>query len=189
MKLILASNSPRRKELLIKAGFDFDIISSDFEENVFCDNPTEVAIQFACGKAKDVYSKLDNKHNVVVLGADTVVFLDGKILGKPDSEIHAIEMLKQLSGKVHQVVTGYCVYSLNKIERGFVTTEVEFNVLDDKVISLYIDSGLYKGKAGAYGIQDDFPLVKEYKGSLSNVIGLPIETVAPIIKSFLENNK
>ena len=189
MKLILASNSPRRKELLIKSGFDFEIIGSDFEENVFCDNPTEIAVQFAYGKAKDVYLKVKDNQNVVVLGADTVVFLDGEILGKPRNEAHAVEMLKRLSGKVHQVVTGYCVYTGNKVEKGFVSTDVEFNNLDDKVIASYVNSGLYKGKAGAYGIQDNFPLVKEYKGSLSNVIGLPIETVVPILKSFLENKK
>lgn len=187
MKLILASNSPRRKELLEKSGFLFDIISSDYKEQPFSNDPILTAKTFAEGKAKDVFSKLDNKREIVVLGADTVVFCDGKILGKPSSEEEARKTLRSLSGKTHEVATGFSIISDKDYINDVVVTKVTFNNLTEEVVEGYIKSGLYKGKAGSYGIQDGFPLVEKYEGSLSNVIGLPIEEVAPILKKLLKN--
>lgn len=183
-RLILASNSPRRKELLEKNGFDFDVISSDYEEIVFSSDPIEIARTFAIGKAKDVFDRLHDKENSVVLGADTVVFLNGEILGKAKSESDAKIMLKNLSGKEHTVVTGCCLLSCGQKKVYHVKSKVVFNKLSDETIDNYINSGLYKGKAGSYGIQDGYSLVKSYKGSLTNIIGLPIEIIKPkIIKA------
>ncbi len=185
MKLILASNSPRRKELLEKSGLIFDIISSDYEELPFSSDPIITAKTFAEGKAKDVFNKLNNKQGVVVLGADTVVYCDGKILGKPKNESEARVMLNSLSKKTHEVATGYCAISQKACKVGVAVTKVTFNGLSNEIIDEYIKSGLYKGKAGSYGIQDGFPLVEKYEGSLSNVIGLPTEDVVPLLKELL----
>lgn len=184
MELILASNSPRRKELLENAGFCFTIKKSDYEENSFSLDPIETAITFALGKAKAVFSALLDKDKVV-LGADTVVFLNGKILGKPRSIEDAINTLKSLSNKTHTVVTGYAIITKDKTICDYCKTLVTFNKLSEETIKSYIESGLYKGKAGSYGIQDGFNLVERYEGSLSNVIGLPIEKVSPILREIM----
>ena len=189
MKLILASNSLRRKELLEKSGFLFDIISSDYKEQPFSNDPILAAKTFAEGKAKDVFSKLNNKSEIVVLGEYTVVFCDGKILGKPFNEDEARKTLRSLSGKTHEVATGYSIISEKDFISDVVVTKVTFNNLTEEVVEEYIKSGLYKGKAGSYGIQDGFLLVEKYEGSLSNVIGLPIEEVAPILKKLLKNQE
>ena len=183
MKLILASNSPRRKDLLNKAGLTFDIIVSPYQEKPVSNDPVITAETFALGKAQAVFQNLCDK-NALVVGADTVVFLNGKILGKPENEEQAIKMLKSLSGKTHTVVTGYALVSDNGVICDSEKTQVTFNHLSNKIIDEYIKSGLWCGKAGAYGIQDPFPLVKEYNGSLSNVIGLPVETIIPLIEKF-----
>ncbi len=185
MQLILASNSPRRRELLDLFNIQFKIKVSDFCEEQESLDPIKTAESFAFGKAESVFNSLKNKSGVAVLGADTVVFLDGKILGKPNSEDEAIEMLKSLSDKTHTVITGYCILTEKEKIVGHDKTLVTFNDLCDKVISDYIKSGLYKGKAGSYGIQDGFPLVKRYDGSLNNVIGLPTEKVIPMLKKLL----
>ncbi len=185
MKVILASTSPRRKEILKNGGFDFEIINSDYNENAFSADPVLTAETFALGKAKSVYDKLPNKGGFVVLGADTVVY-NGLILGKGKSDDDAKKMLKTLSGKTHQVITGYAlVYNGGQIV-GHVKTDVTFNDLSNELIDEYVGSGLYKGKAGCYGIQDGYPLVKSYDGSLSNVIGLPEEAVFPLLKKLLK---
>lgn len=185
MEFILASNSPRRKEILTSAGFSFKVVTAEFEEKAFSTDPTLTAKTFALGKATAVFEKIKNE-NVLVLGADTVVFFDGEILGKPKDESCAREMLKRLSGKTHTVVTGYALLSNGGVICDSVATQVTFNKLSDELIESYLASGLYKGKAGSYGIQDNFPLVKEYDGSLTNVIGLPIEVISPIIKDILK---
>lgn len=183
MKIILASNSPRRRELLSSFNIDFTVISSDFEEKVNTIDPVKTAEGFALGKAEDVFNKLTDKKDVLVLGADTVVYLDGEILGKPKNDKMAINMLKKLSGKTHTVVTGYALISKGQKIIGHDKTLVTFNDLSDALITEYIKSGLYLGKAGSYGIQDGFPLVKRYVGSLNNVIGLPTEKVIPLLSS------
>jgi len=185
-KLILASNSPRRKQLLKNENFDFEIVPSDYEEQSFSSDPIVTATTFAKGKAIDVYMKIKDM-NVVILSADTVVFLDGQILGKPKDEDHAFSMLKQLSNKTHSVTTGFCIKYQDKQIIDTDTTLVTFNDLSDEQIKKYIKSGLYKGKAGAYGIQDvEFNLVKSYEGSLNNVIGLPTEKIIPLLYSIIK---
>ena len=182
MKLILASNSPRRKEILSNAGYEFDIIVADYEEKIFSNDPILTAETFALGKAQSVFNILEDK-NAVVLGADTVVCLDGVILGKPTDRNSARVMLESLSGKEHVVITGFALLSGDKTVVSHVLTKVKFNELTNEVINAYLDSGLYKGKAGSYGIQDGFSLVEKHVGSLSNVIGLPIDEVSDMLNN------
>lgn len=177
-KLVLASASPRRKDLLIKFGFNFTIKSSDYEEKISSFlSPKDIAVSFARGKAKSVFEILEDKSNAVVLGADTIVVLDNKILGKPKNAENAINTLKSLSGKTHSVITGYSIISSCGEINGFVESFVTFNRLTEELILDYVKSGKPLDKAGSYGIQDGYDLVKEFIGSKNNVIGLPIEII------------
>lgn len=181
--IILASGSPRRKEILSKFGYEFTVEKSNFDECEEKSDALSVAIKNAKGKANDVYSRLtaENKSALVVIGADTVVYLDGVILGKPKDRLDAINTLKKLSGKTHKVITGFCVLREKACIVGFDKTTVCFNKLTDKLIMEYVDCCKPFDKAGSYGIQDGFPLVSEIDGSLYNVIGLPIEKIKPVL--------
>lgn len=180
-KLILASASPRRKEIMTKNGYDFAVATSDKEEPITKGlSPEKFAVGYALTKASDVYSRSDKK--AVVLGADTVVAYGDEIFGKPKDAADAERILKIFSGKTHRVITGYAVLSDGFSETGYVETKVTFNELSDDLIKDYIKSGLCFGKAGAYGIQDGYPLVKSFDGDYDNVVGLPIS----VIKSTLE---
>ena len=184
-KLILASASPRRKQILTDAGYEFDIITSDNEGEIDkITPPDKFAIRCAINKGEDVFSKLDG--DFVVLSADTVVAFDGKIYGKPTDKADAERMLKELSGNTHEVITGYAILSKNMRQTGKVTTKVTFNNLSKEVLNAYLDSNLWQGKAGAYGIQDGFPLVEKYEGDYDNVVGLPIKEIDDAIKEFLK---
>ncbi len=186
MKLILASNSPRRKELLTKAGLEFAVKSSDFCEKNIDGTSEQIAKYNAEGKAKAVFESL--KDNLaIVLGADTVVDLNGAILGKPKSEEQAVKMLKSLSGKTHSVITGYSVIGYGIEITSCLKTEVKFNLLSEDLIKEYVATGSPLDKAGAYGIQDEFPLVESYNGSFDNIVGLPTEEVCPLLKKLLRN--
>ena len=183
-RLILASNSPRRREILTEAGFDIEIIPSTFEENISGKTPDQTVKDFAHSKAKEVFDRLGDK-DAVVLGADTVVSLEGVILGKPKNEQDAVNMLTSLSGKAHQVWTGYCIYSSQKVIVEAVKTDVIFNDLSTSKIEQYVATGKPLDKAGAYGIQDGFDLVKGYNGSYFNVVGLPLEEIQDKLKQLL----
>lgn len=176
MELILASNSPRRKEILKTAGYAFTVIPSDYAENDEKD-PVSTAIDNAKGKAEDVFSRLDNKKGKTVLGADTVVFFKGEILGKPASEEDATNTLKRLSGNVHRVVTGYALVDESGVKTGYDESEVIFNELSDELIREYVKSGSPMDKAGSYGLQDGFSIVKSFKGDKNNIIGLPLDKI------------
>ena len=186
MGLILASNSPRRKELLENEGYEFDVIASSYKENKFTSDPILLAETFAKSKASSVFDSVSINDKIIVLGADTVVYHNGEILGKPSNEEQARKMLKDLSGKEHDVITAYCLKNAREEICGHVLTKVLFNDLTGNIIDEYINSGLYKGKAGAYGIQDGFPLVKSYVGSYNNVVGLPTEVVFPLLEKMLK---
>lgn len=179
MKFILASASPRRRDILNSYGFDFDVIPSKIEEIVEKRLPPEkVAERLAEIKAEDVFARFGRP----TLGADTIVVIGGEILGKPKNRDSHRKMLKKLSGKTHSVITGYA-YLTNKgktvaSERSLVT----FRNLSDEEIEGYIDSGLGDDKAGGYGIQDEAGLVSSVEGSYFNVVGLPIEKIEPLIK-------
>lgn len=174
MELILASNSPRRKELLKQYGFEFTVVPSEYEERAEGLSPEDTVKKFALGKAGAVFDKLGRK-DVVVLGSDTVVALGDEILGKPKTEDTAKKMLRALSGKTHYVYTGYAFIGDNLQEVFCEKTEVCFNGLSDALIEEYVNTKKPMDKAGAYGIQDGFGLVKSLNGSLNNVIGLPVE--------------
>lgn len=180
-EIILASQSPRRKDLLEKCGYNFKIIPSKKEEvadkNLL---PQTNAKLLAKQKAEDIAST--NKDSIVI-GADTVVHIDGMIIGKPKDDEDAKNTLRYLSGKYHFVSTGYAIISKEQSVFGVETTKVLFNELSDELINEYVSRGLAKGKAGSYGIQDGYPLVKEYDGDYENVVGLPIKK----IKEILEN--
>lgn len=184
--LILASNSPRRKELLKSAGFDYTAIISDYSENSTDNDPITTSVNNAAGKAKTVFDSLTDaeKQNAVVLGADTVVCYDKKILGKPADRTDAENTLRFLSGKTHSVITGFAVVCSGKINTGYVVSEVTFNPLSENVIREYVKTGLPLDKAGSYGIQDGFPLVKKYSGSFDNIVGLPVKEVSELLKEF-----
>lgn len=187
MDWILASASPRRKELfgeIIKQ--PFEIIPAKGEENADgCQTPSALVTALACQKAEEV-AALPQAQGKAVLGADTVVALNGEILGKPIDEKDAFRMLKALSGNTHEVYTGVCILypraNGKRKKRCFsVCTQVTFFALSNEQISAYIATGSPMDKAGAYGIQDG-GLVEKILGSFSNVVGLPQEACKAAIE-------
>ena len=182
MKLILASNSPRRKEILKNNGFEFEVIPSNVDETPLINSSPEGYVKHLAElKATDVYLK----HKNVVIGADTIVVFNDKILGKPKDALDAFNTLKNLSNNTHVVLTGYCIISPNKKVIGVDKTYVTFNNLSDELINSYVDKKLCFDKAGSYGIQDGFPLVHSIKGDYDNVVGLPIKKIKRILKDLL----
>ncbi len=180
-KLILASKSPRRQEILNQHGFQFKIILSDVDENINNLSAIETVKHLSKIKALSVYEKVDLDY--VVIGADTIVEFSGEILGKPKTECEAYKMLSLLSGKEHYVHTGITVVTNGKIVTESVTSSVVFNDLSKDFILEYIKTGSPMDKAGAYGIQDG-NVVKEYKGSYYNIVGLPIERLSEVLLEF-----
>jgi septum formation protein len=174
MRLILASQSPRRKELLKEILPDFDIIPARGEEKGE-GSPEELVKSLARHKAEEV-SRLPSAKGKAVLGADTIVVSpDGEVLGKPKDEQDAFKMLSALSGKKHRVLTGVCLILPNgETQTRAETTDVFFQTLSEEEIKKYIASGSPMDKAGAYGIQDG-GLVRRIEGSYTNVVGLPVE--------------
>jgi septum formation protein len=173
-KLILASSSPRRKEILEKEGIGFKIkFPSDIDEEISNSDPVEHVLTLSRKKAESVSGQTGEG---IILGADTVVVLDGEILGKPKNPKEARSMLKKLSGRTHKVYTGITLLSKynGKTVSDYDCTEVKFNRLEDEKIAAYIHTGEPMDKAGAYGIQGmgSF-LVESINGNLDNVIGLP----------------
>ena len=180
MKLILASNSPRRKELLSKLNCNFDVIPAECEERTNAADPADMVKELALHKALDVYKKYPDS---VVIGCDTVVDLNGKVLGKPHSYGEAVAMLTELSDKTHKVHTGVCVMSKYAIYLFADTSSVTFDKLSDERIKAYVDTGSPMDKAGAYGIQDS-GFVKTIIGSYDNVMGLPTERLDTVLKQY-----
>lgn len=174
-KLILASQSPRRRYLLKQAGIDFSVIPSSFDESsIRLSSPDSYVRQLAESKAREISEKFPASW---VIGADTIVFIDGTILGKPGSKSEARAMLKRLSGKTHQVLTGYCIccQSAGRSISDAVKTEVQFKKLSMAEIDWYLNSGEPFDKAGAYAIQGIGTfLVRRINGSYTNVVGLPV---------------
>ena len=178
-ELILASNSPRRRALLAEAGISFRQIPSGVEERADpALSPERLVESLARQKAEDVYARFGG----IVLGADTVVCLNGAVLGKPRSREHAQEMLRALSGKKHTVWSGYCLLGAGAPVSGAVSSEVEFRMLSEEEIGAYVASGSPMDKAGAYGVQDENTPVRQIVGSYTNVMGLPMERIAEILK-------
>lgn len=173
--LILASESPRRRELIKKITKDFTVIPSNVDESVLHIAPHDLPGELSKLKAYSVFSKYPND---TVLSCDTVVILGNELMGKPHTAEQAREMLKKLSGKKHVVVSGYTFINKNVEITRSVKTYVYFNELSDELIESYIKSGSPMDKAGAYGIQDtEFNLVNHIEGSFDNVMGLPVEDI------------
>ena len=173
-KLILASRSPRRADILKREKVEFVVrIPPDVEGGEVSSDPAEHVLSLSRTKAESV---ADQVENAVVLGADTIVVLDGEILGKPQDRENAFSTLKKLSGRTHRVYTGITLVNKHngKVVSDYDVTDVTFNQLDDEKIWDYIDTKEPMDKAGAYGIQGmgGF-LVESIQGSLDNVIGLP----------------
>ena len=179
MKLILASNSPRRKELLSKLPYPFEIIPSNVEENSAATDPRELVQELAHLKAADVFQR---HPDCVVLGCDTVVDFDGVVMGKPRDHADASRMLHALSGKTHCVHTGVCILSPVGSWLFCDSTEVHFRSLSEEEIADYVNGGEADGKAGAYGIQDDSKFAESYTGDFDNVVGLPVYRVKEILE-------
>lgn len=181
LKLVLASQSPRRRELLEKAGYEFAVssvkVSEIIDENL---TPTENASHLATLKAEACFKhhKYMESKGFLVMGADTVVVLGEQILGKPRDASEAFEFLRRLSGKTHCVITGLSLLESGstKVWSGFDQTEVEFKTLHENEIAEYVKGGEPMDKAGAYAIQGEGrKFVSCYRGSWSNVVGLPLE--------------
>ena len=186
MKIILASSSPRRKELLSLMGVEFETLKPQKEE----DMTQKISIQklsqvLSYQKAQEVFDMLQGDR--IVIGSDCMVYQKGKKLGKPKNEKEAFDMLMGLSGKWHKVVTGLCVIVQNGNEkRVYLTddfTKVKFKKLDKQAIEEYIKTGEYKDKAGAYAIQGKSGMfVEKICGNMATVIGLPTHKLYDILK-------
>ncbi len=181
--LILASASPRRRELLSVAGYEFEIMPSGAEEIEKGIPAKDLAVKNALAKAKDVYKQ--SPEESVVIGADTVVCVGETVLGKPKSRDHAREMLLMLSNSEHSVITGFAVVGKEGEESGFCETVVKFRPLTHMEIDGYVATGECDDKAGAYGIQERASLfVQGISGDYFNVMGLPVADLYPLLAKF-----
>ncbi len=197
VRLILASGSPRRRELLSTAGLEHEVIVSGADEDVEESNPRVLVEKLSAKKAQEVYQRVRKESQVqgdsssfIVLGADTVVAMDGVILGKPRDEEDAACMLRMLSGRSHHVCTGVTLHGIvgeEEIIRTFsVESTVQVSVLTDEEIAEYIATKEPMDKAGAYGIQGAFmKFVKGIEGDYFNIVGLPVNRVYQELKVFL----
>jgi len=187
-KLILASISPRRENLLRMIGFDFEVVNSQVDEQSEVYTIPEVhVLELAQKKALKVAEKIDGG---LIIGADTVVVLNNQILGKPKDAKQAKEILQQLSGKTHEVYTGFAIVEKPSGEMlsEFVKTLVSFRKLADEEIDRYIQSGSPFDKAGGYGIQDQGALfVQKIDGCFYNVMGLPVTKLYQALEKFVRD--
>ena len=185
-KIILASASPRRRDLLDQIGLEFEIKPSDVDESIPENDPIKLVKKLALLKARDIAQNVEG----IVIGADTIVVDDQTILGKPETREDAFEMLKGLSSKQHQVMTGVAVIDTESDREwvDFGITQVFFRSLSDAEINDYIDSGEPMGKAGSYAIQEKGALfVEKIEGDFFNVVGLPLVKMAELLKEIDAN--
>ncbi len=186
---ILASNSPRRKEILRSAGFEFSVLPSDVDESFSAEmKPQEVPVHLAERKANEL-ARISP--NALVLAADTVVILGNEILNKPQDKSEAIQMLQQLSGKTHEVVTGIALHTPQGLLAKADSSFVKFRVLEDWEIDFYVREGSCLDKAGSYGVQDFLGMVgiESIQGSFYTVMGLPIYDVYQLMKPYILDGK
>ncbi len=187
-KMILASRSPRRRDLLREAGYEFETQPADESvESGICsgESPPELVARLARLKAQDVARGVDAG---LVIGCDTVAECDGQILGKPVDEQHAEQMLRLLSGRRHRVYSGVCLWS-RPDDRTIVRVD-ETTLMMDRLtpsqLDEYLESGGWEGKAGAFGYQDRLGWVRIVEGSESNVVGLPLELLAEMLREIAD---
>ncbi|MCC9604431.1 Maf family protein [Blastopirellula sp. JC732] len=186
--LILASGSPRRRELLTMAGIPFEVVlPADHAETEPhpSESPRETVLRLARDKADDVAQRTSEG---IVLAADTLAECDGQPLGKPRDRDHAREILQTLRGREHTVLTAICLW---RRPEDFVALDVaeshlKMRMLSDEEIEEYLDTGLWEGKAGAFGLQDRIDWIEVTSGSQSNVVGLPLELLAILLLNFHE---
>ena len=191
-KIILASGSPRRKELLEQIGIEFDIITSDVDETTLITQPDDYVKYLSRIKAQAVWDMVKDdddyrNEDVVVIGADTIVSLKGHILTKPKDTGNAFDILKELAGDCHQVYTGVTLIKNNNVVSNFAEkTDVYCNDISDNEIREYISTGEPMDKAGAYGIQGRFAaFIGKIDGDYNNVVGLPVARVYQELKLWL----
>ena len=185
-RLILASNSPRRKELLAGLGLDYEVrtlpdVDESYPESL---QGGDIPLYISRMKA-DAYKPMLQPDELMIT-ADTIVWMDGMVLGKPRNKYGAIEMLKQLSGGVHYVYTGVSITTQTRQESFYVATEVRFANLTDEEIEYYVDTYQPMDKAGAYGVQEwiGYIGVENIQGSYFNVMGLPVQRLYTELKKF-----
>ena len=184
MQLVLGSQSPRRKELLEQMGYSFEVRVQETNEHFPSDlEPEKVPLYIAKEKAKALIHTLGT--NEVLITSDTVVVLNSEIMGKPSDRAHAIEMLRNLSGTTHQVITSIYVCTHEQEWYDTIITEVTFSTLSPETITHYVDHFQPYDKAGAYGIQEWIGLVgvEKINGSYTNVVGLPTAALSHILKN------
>lgn len=193
-RIILGSASPRRRELLSQIGLEFEVKVSKKEEHYTAKNPRDIVQELALAKAENVSEELNEneRKNVVVLGADTIVVLEGQILGKPADEEEAVQMLSLLQGREHQVYTGtaFLIFDAEgkcEVMNHAVETTVFVHSMSMEEIQAYVSTGDPLDKAGAYGIQGRFAAyIDKIDGDYYNVVGLPISYVYQTMKGYLK---
>ena len=176
MKCILASQSPRRREILKLSGWEFEVIPADLEEVTECTDPGGIAMELATQKAWAVFDQ--SEQDVPVVGSDTLVWLDGNEYGKPHKKEKSVEMLRTLSGKTHQVISGVCV--IDPVQRvSWVVpdlSDVTFRTLTDDEIEMYINISEPFDRAGSYSLEGPGELLVEaYSGDFYSILGLPLQ--------------
>ena len=180
---ILASQSPRRRELLAMLGLDFEIITADIDETMAPGLSPEEAVAAVCEKKARAVGQ--SRPGQLVVAADTIVVVEGRILGKPHSEDEARAMLRSLSGRSHTVMTGFCLWRDGRQETHVEQTRLRFRPLSDREIDAYIATGSPMDKAGAYGIQDRAAVfVEALEGDYYNVMGLPLCALTRCLRSW-----
>ena len=185
MNVILASASPRRKELLASVFDEFECIPSDVDETLPEEIPAEQSAEFLAVKKAAHIAK--EHADSLVIGCDTIVVFNGKVYGKPHDEADAKRMLTELSGKTHKVITGVCLFYKGRSLSFSETTEVEFYPLPRAEIERYVDTARPFDKAGAYGIQEDFSkYIDRCDGDYENVVGLPFSRLERETDEFTE---
>jgi septum formation protein len=186
-KLILASQSPRRRELLRGLDVEFDVTSVDADESFPAALKGADAVQYICKAKANAYKPL-LADKTIAITADTVVILDDKIIGKPKTEEEAFGMIKSLSGRVHEVITAVCIFTNEKTTEFYSSTEVHFSALTDEEIRYYINKYKPFDKAGSYGVQEwiGYIGIEKIVGSYFNVMGLPVKRLYDELKTFIE---
>jgi septum formation protein len=185
--IILASRSPRRRELLAGLGLKFKIVVRDYDES-FPDGLTGNETALFVAKAKASVFKDEIAENEIVIAADTIVWCNNKVLGKPVDKADAIQILREISGNTHEVITGVSLLSINNHFTFSVSTKVTFEELSDEEIEYYIDNFKPYDKAGAYGIQEWIGITacSRIEGSYFNVVGLPVQRLYLELKKFIK---
>jgi septum formation protein len=192
MKYILASGSPRRRELLARIGIEFEVIPSDMDEIITKEVPSDIVMELAYQKALNVYQKL-NMSDCTVIGSDTIVVYKDEILGKPADKAEAYDMLSMLADRTHQVYTGVSLLvnigGKLTVKTFFEKTDVTLYPITKEDLHAYVESGDPLDKAGAYGIQGDFSIhIKGINGDYNNVVGLPVGRLYQEMKALIPLN-